>query len=201
MLAIDFYLYPSPPHSSLIFPSRILPFFFFFLLPPSSAFIRLLSPSPQGSLSRYLGLQTNDWVSSCRLAHSVTRGLAYLHTELFKGGELEGTRARTRAQTVNYITAHSLPRLKFQRLPLPSVTETQTHTDDYARKCVCSSVSLDCLERLSSVCVYVILPPSCRSSLLTTCTLQLHVGLFGLERFASLHFDKHAACTPSRGYL
>lgn len=40
---------------------------------------------PHGSLSHYLGLQTNDWVSSCRLAHSVTRGLAYLHTELFKG--------------------------------------------------------------------------------------------------------------------
>ncbi|KAK0148384.1 Bone morphogenetic protein receptor type-2 [Merluccius polli] len=39
----------------------------------------------QGSLNRYLGLQTNDWVSSCRLAHSVTRGLAYLHTELCKG--------------------------------------------------------------------------------------------------------------------
>uniref|UniRef100_A0A8C3FZJ3 Serine/threonine-protein kinase receptor n=1 Tax=Cyclopterus lumpus TaxID=8103 RepID=A0A8C3FZJ3_CYCLU len=40
---------------------------------------------PHGSLSRYLGVQTSDWVSSCRLAHSVTRGLAYLHTELFKG--------------------------------------------------------------------------------------------------------------------
>uniref|UniRef100_A0A673BGF7 receptor protein serine/threonine kinase n=1 Tax=Sphaeramia orbicularis TaxID=375764 RepID=A0A673BGF7_9TELE len=40
---------------------------------------------PHGSLSRYLSVQTNDWVSSCRLAHSVTRGLAYLHTELFKG--------------------------------------------------------------------------------------------------------------------
>ncbi|CAL8289711.1 unnamed protein product [Lota lota] len=40
---------------------------------------------PHGSLNRYLGLQTNDWVSSCRLAHSVTRGLAYLHTELCKG--------------------------------------------------------------------------------------------------------------------
>ncbi|KAM9328101.1 bone morphogenetic protein receptor type-2-like [Pholidichthys leucotaenia] len=40
---------------------------------------------PHGSLSRYLSIQTNDWVSSCRLAHSVTRGLAYLHTELFKG--------------------------------------------------------------------------------------------------------------------
>ncbi|XP_068575968.1 LOW QUALITY PROTEIN: bone morphogenetic protein receptor type-2-like [Cebidichthys violaceus] len=40
---------------------------------------------PHGSLSRYLGVQTNDWINSCRLAHSVTRGLAYLHTELFKG--------------------------------------------------------------------------------------------------------------------
>uniref|UniRef100_A0A8D0AWT9 receptor protein serine/threonine kinase n=1 Tax=Sander lucioperca TaxID=283035 RepID=A0A8D0AWT9_SANLU len=40
---------------------------------------------PHGSLNRYLGIQTNDWVSSCRLAHSVTRGLAYLHTELYKG--------------------------------------------------------------------------------------------------------------------
>ncbi|XP_077571430.1 bone morphogenetic protein receptor type-2 [Stigmatopora nigra] len=40
---------------------------------------------PHGSLSRYLSVQINDWVNSCRLAHSVTRGLAYLHTELFKG--------------------------------------------------------------------------------------------------------------------
>ncbi|XP_020772713.1 bone morphogenetic protein receptor type-2 [Boleophthalmus pectinirostris] len=40
---------------------------------------------PHGSLSHFLSAQTNDWVSSCRLAHSVTRGLAYLHTELFKG--------------------------------------------------------------------------------------------------------------------
>uniref|UniRef100_A0A3B4YBU4 receptor protein serine/threonine kinase n=1 Tax=Seriola lalandi dorsalis TaxID=1841481 RepID=A0A3B4YBU4_SERLL len=40
---------------------------------------------PHGSLNRYLSIQTNDWVSSCRVAHSVTRGLAYLHTELFKG--------------------------------------------------------------------------------------------------------------------
>ncbi|XP_031674250.1 bone morphogenetic protein receptor type-2-like [Oncorhynchus kisutch] len=40
---------------------------------------------PHGSLYRYLGLQTGDWMSSCRLAHSITRGLAYLHTELLKG--------------------------------------------------------------------------------------------------------------------
>ncbi|KAG9349286.1 hypothetical protein JZ751_027729 [Albula glossodonta] len=28
---------------------------------------------------------TGDWASCCRLAHSVTRGLAYLHTELLRG--------------------------------------------------------------------------------------------------------------------
>ncbi|XP_047670780.1 bone morphogenetic protein receptor type-2 isoform X2 [Tachysurus fulvidraco] len=40
---------------------------------------------PHGSLCRYLSLHTLDWVSCCRLAHSVTRGLAYLHTELLRG--------------------------------------------------------------------------------------------------------------------
>ncbi|XP_020666012.2 bone morphogenetic protein receptor type-2 [Pogona vitticeps] len=40
---------------------------------------------PNGSLCRYLSLNASDWVSSCRLAHSVTRGLAYLHTELYRG--------------------------------------------------------------------------------------------------------------------
>nr|XP_023695777.1 bone morphogenetic protein receptor type-2 [Paramormyrops kingsleyae] len=39
---------------------------------------------PHGSLCRYLSLQTGDWVSCCRVAHSVTRGLAYLHTELLR---------------------------------------------------------------------------------------------------------------------
>ncbi|XP_067116824.1 bone morphogenetic protein receptor type-2-like [Osmerus mordax] len=48
-------------------------------------YLLVMEYHPHGSLSRYLGLQTGDWVSSCRLAHSVTRGLAYLHTELFKG--------------------------------------------------------------------------------------------------------------------
>ncbi|KAJ8349876.1 hypothetical protein SKAU_G00250060 [Synaphobranchus kaupii] len=40
---------------------------------------------PHGSLCRYLSLQTGEWASCCRLAHSVTRGLAYLHTELLRG--------------------------------------------------------------------------------------------------------------------
>uniref|UniRef100_A0A8C2GY81 Bone morphogenetic protein receptor type-2 n=1 Tax=Cyprinus carpio TaxID=7962 RepID=A0A8C2GY81_CYPCA len=40
---------------------------------------------PHGSLCRYLSLHTMDWVSCCRLAHSLTRGVAYLHTELLRG--------------------------------------------------------------------------------------------------------------------
>uniref|UniRef100_A0A1A8JCA8 receptor protein serine/threonine kinase n=1 Tax=Nothobranchius kuhntae TaxID=321403 RepID=A0A1A8JCA8_NOTKU len=48
-------------------------------------FLLVMDYYPHGSVSRYLSMQTNDWVSSCRLAHSVTRGLAYLHTELCKG--------------------------------------------------------------------------------------------------------------------
>ncbi|KAM4626599.1 bone morphogenetic protein receptor type-2 [Discoglossus pictus] len=40
---------------------------------------------PNGSLCKYLSIHTNDWLGSCRLAHSVTRGLAYLHTELQRG--------------------------------------------------------------------------------------------------------------------
>ncbi|NXC86114.1 BMPR2 protein, partial [Cercotrichas coryphoeus] len=42
---------------------------------------------PNGSLCKYLSLHTSDWVSSCRLAHSITRGLAYLHTELPRGAD------------------------------------------------------------------------------------------------------------------
>ncbi|XP_063788314.1 bone morphogenetic protein receptor type-2 [Pseudophryne corroboree] len=38
-----------------------------------------------GSLCKYLSVHTNDWLGSCRLAHSVTRGLAYMHTELLRG--------------------------------------------------------------------------------------------------------------------
>ncbi|XP_077304734.1 bone morphogenetic protein receptor type-2 isoform X2 [Lithobates pipiens] len=40
-----------------------------------------------GSLCKYLSVHTNDWLNSCRLAHSVTRGLAYLHTELLRGDQ------------------------------------------------------------------------------------------------------------------
>ncbi|KAM9483494.1 bone morphogenetic protein receptor type-2a [Clarias gariepinus] len=40
---------------------------------------------PHGSLCTYLSTRTLDWLSCCRLVVSVTRGLAYLHTELVRG--------------------------------------------------------------------------------------------------------------------
>lgn len=53
--------------------------------------VHSVGPGPTSSdrsLCKYLSLHTSDWVSSCRLAHSVTRGLAYLHTELPRGGKM-----------------------------------------------------------------------------------------------------------------
>ncbi|OCT61334.1 hypothetical protein XELAEV_180473594mg, partial [Xenopus laevis] len=40
-----------------------------------------------GSLCKYLNVHSNDWLNSCRLAHSVTKGLAYMHTELLRGDQ------------------------------------------------------------------------------------------------------------------
>ncbi|XP_067315338.1 bone morphogenetic protein receptor type-2a [Pseudorasbora parva] len=48
-------------------------------------FLLLLEFYPHGSLCTYLSGRTVDWLSCCRLALSVTRGLAYLHTEIQKG--------------------------------------------------------------------------------------------------------------------
>ncbi|XP_026069889.1 bone morphogenetic protein receptor type-2-like isoform X2 [Carassius auratus] len=48
-------------------------------------FLLLLEFYPHGSLCTYLSGRTVDWLSCCRLALSVTRGLAYLHTEIQRG--------------------------------------------------------------------------------------------------------------------
>ncbi|XP_056122765.1 bone morphogenetic protein receptor type-2a isoform X1 [Rhinichthys klamathensis goyatoka] len=48
-------------------------------------FLLLLEFYPHGSLCMYLSGRTVDWLGCCRLALSVTRGLAYLHTEIQKG--------------------------------------------------------------------------------------------------------------------
>uniref|UniRef100_A0A672M0I3 receptor protein serine/threonine kinase n=1 Tax=Sinocyclocheilus grahami TaxID=75366 RepID=A0A672M0I3_SINGR len=50
-----------------------------------SEFLLLLEFYPHGSLCTYLSGRTVDWLSCCRLALSVTRGLAYLHTEIQRG--------------------------------------------------------------------------------------------------------------------
>ncbi|KAI4885381.1 hypothetical protein NFI96_020340 [Prochilodus magdalenae] len=48
-------------------------------------YLLLLEFYPHGSLCTYLNARVVDWLSCCRLVLSVTRGLAYLHTELMRG--------------------------------------------------------------------------------------------------------------------
>uniref|UniRef100_A0AAY4AH68 receptor protein serine/threonine kinase n=1 Tax=Denticeps clupeoides TaxID=299321 RepID=A0AAY4AH68_9TELE len=50
-------------------------------------YLLVLEFYPSGSLCRYLSGCVVDWVNCCRLMLSVTRGLAYLHSELL-GGEI-----------------------------------------------------------------------------------------------------------------
>ncbi|XP_047227042.1 bone morphogenetic protein receptor type-2-like [Girardinichthys multiradiatus] len=48
-------------------------------------FLILMEFYPHGCLSQYLSGNTVDWLTCCRMAHGVTRGLAFLHTELYRG--------------------------------------------------------------------------------------------------------------------
>ncbi|XP_047670190.1 bone morphogenetic protein receptor type-2a isoform X2 [Tachysurus fulvidraco] len=48
-------------------------------------YLLIMDYYPHGSLCTYLSTRTVDWLSCCRLVVSVTRGLAYLHTELVRG--------------------------------------------------------------------------------------------------------------------
>ncbi|XP_061580070.1 bone morphogenetic protein receptor type-2-like isoform X1 [Cololabis saira] len=50
-------------------------------------FLILMEFYPHGCLSRYLSLHTADWLTCCRMTHGVTRGLAFLHTELHRGDQ------------------------------------------------------------------------------------------------------------------
>ncbi|XP_072253699.1 bone morphogenetic protein receptor type-2-like [Leuresthes tenuis] len=50
-------------------------------------FMILMDYYPHGCLSRYLSLHTVDWLTCCRMTHGVTRGLAFLHTELHRGDQ------------------------------------------------------------------------------------------------------------------
>ncbi|XP_066521200.1 bone morphogenetic protein receptor type-2a isoform X2 [Hoplias malabaricus] len=48
-------------------------------------YLLLLEFYPHGSLCTYLNTRAVDWLSCCRLVLSVTKGLAYLHTEQQRG--------------------------------------------------------------------------------------------------------------------
>uniref|UniRef100_A0A3Q2DHW9 receptor protein serine/threonine kinase n=1 Tax=Cyprinodon variegatus TaxID=28743 RepID=A0A3Q2DHW9_CYPVA len=50
-------------------------------------FLILMEFYPHGCLSQYLSENTVDWLTCCRMAHGVTRGLAFLHTELCRGDQ------------------------------------------------------------------------------------------------------------------
>ncbi|XP_061411396.1 LOW QUALITY PROTEIN: bone morphogenetic protein receptor type-2-like [Lethenteron reissneri] len=50
-------------------------------------YIIILEYYPDGSLASYLSRVSSDWLASCKLAHSVSRGLAYLHAELVRGDQ------------------------------------------------------------------------------------------------------------------
>uniref|UniRef100_A0A3P8SVB8 receptor protein serine/threonine kinase n=1 Tax=Amphiprion percula TaxID=161767 RepID=A0A3P8SVB8_AMPPE len=50
-------------------------------------FLILMEFYPHGCLSRYLSVHTVDWSTCCRMTHGVTRGLAFLHTELYRADQ------------------------------------------------------------------------------------------------------------------
>ncbi|XP_032424255.1 bone morphogenetic protein receptor type-2-like [Xiphophorus hellerii] len=50
-------------------------------------FLILMEYYPHGCLSQYLSVHTVDWLTCCRMAHGITRGLAFLHTELYRGDQ------------------------------------------------------------------------------------------------------------------
>uniref|UniRef100_A0A668APE5 receptor protein serine/threonine kinase n=1 Tax=Myripristis murdjan TaxID=586833 RepID=A0A668APE5_9TELE len=52
-----------------------------------SEYLIVMEYYPHGCLSRYLSLHTADWLTCCRMTHSLTRGLAFLHTELCRGDQ------------------------------------------------------------------------------------------------------------------
>ncbi|KAM4558593.1 bone morphogenetic protein receptor type-2-like isoform 1-T23 [Odontesthes bonariensis] len=52
-----------------------------------SEFMILMEYYPHGCLSRYLSLHSVDWLTCCRMTRGVTRGLAFLHTELRRGDQ------------------------------------------------------------------------------------------------------------------
>ncbi|XP_061432374.1 bone morphogenetic protein receptor type-2-like isoform X2 [Lethenteron reissneri] len=52
-------------------------------------FLVVMEYYQHGSLSNFLMNNASEWECSCRLAHSLTRGLSYLHSEIVKNGDYD----------------------------------------------------------------------------------------------------------------
>ncbi|KAM3608355.1 uncharacterized protein V6R79_023668 [Siganus canaliculatus] len=50
-------------------------------------FLILMEFYPHGCLSHYLTVHTVDWSTCCRMTHGITRGLAFLHSQLSRGDQ------------------------------------------------------------------------------------------------------------------
>ncbi|KAK2840485.1 hypothetical protein Q5P01_014225 [Channa striata] len=50
-------------------------------------FLILMEFYPHGCLSRYLSVHTVDWLTCCSMTQGVTRGLAFLHTEIYRADQ------------------------------------------------------------------------------------------------------------------
>lgn len=51
-------------------------------------YLLVLSFAPRGTLTDFLRSHTIDWATFCKMGLSIVKGLAYLHTDVRKGGEL-----------------------------------------------------------------------------------------------------------------
>lgn len=52
-------------------------------------YLLVLSYAPKGCLQDYLASNTIDWFSFCKMAQTITQGLAHLHTEVKKNGKIK----------------------------------------------------------------------------------------------------------------
>ncbi|KAM8855078.1 bone morphogenetic protein receptor type-2-like isoform 1-T3 [Spinachia spinachia] len=71
-------------------------------------FLILMEFYPQGCLSGYLSHHTVDWSTCCRMTHGVTRGLAFLHTELYKGDQYKPAVAHRDVTSSNVLVRSDL---------------------------------------------------------------------------------------------
>ncbi|XP_035859884.1 bone morphogenetic protein receptor type-2-like isoform X1 [Sander lucioperca] len=71
-------------------------------------FLILMEFYPHGCLSRYLSLHTVDWSTCCRMTHGVTRGLAFLHTELYRGDQYKAAVAHRDVTSRNVLVRADL---------------------------------------------------------------------------------------------